>query len=172
MLDDLLGEHGLLKDSVDIRTQAGQMQRVKVEWHLYSDMKLLLIVLGLKAGGAHPCLKCQWPKDQGMTGEWPPRKPDAIMASIIERCGTVLDLDTKVIDFLCILCCYALTTQLQGLSCGRCLRYDGVPRRSTIFRYESESVSVISADRSSVPPGMVQGTDDAGTQSHQGEPEG
>lgn len=102
MFARLIGENGgqgLLKNWVEVDTNTGQHERVRVRvvWHLCSDMKLIMIVLGLKAGGTYPCFMCQHTKNMGMAGPSPPRKPDPVMDAVVCSFRKVLDIDSEVL---------------------------------------------------------------------------
>ena len=111
------GNDGLLKDWVDVETNAGEKHRVKIEWHLCSDMKLILIVLGLKAGGTFPCFKCQWNKQMGLQGPCSDRKPDDVMSCIIQRFTPVLAIDSKVSFFQICVPCNAIPMPSASVPC-------------------------------------------------------
>lgn len=96
MLAQLIGEsNGGLSDCVNVDTALGT-HAIKVVWHLCSDMKLVAIVLGFRAGGTYPCPFCCHTRSMGIAGPSPPRKPHSLMGKVVSLFDHVLEYDAQL----------------------------------------------------------------------------
>lgn len=70
--------------------------RVTVHWALCSDLKLLLLVMGFKAGGTYPCFMCKQERSNLMQGPGAVRTVDDPVHEVASAFQEVLDLDSQV----------------------------------------------------------------------------
>lgn len=72
------GMHELLKEVViPAFTDSEADVTVRIDWHLCSDLELLLIVLGYKSSGNYKCFQCMHHKNNGVGVASEPRTPES-----------------------------------------------------------------------------------------------